>query len=95
MIITAKGKSGSIDELQRKAATSEFICIRCGGLLVKEAAIDFSSSTGEVEQGARRCVQCGDVIDAVILRHRQIGLGSSSLPLTVIPVPLAESHAAV
>lgn len=45
-------------------------CSRCGGLMVIEQHADFP---------ARRCVQCGEVIDPVILENRQrqpaIGIG--------------------
>ena len=47
-------------------------CLRCGGFLVVEHGLDLLNSTGQVECQALRCVQCGDVIDAVILRHRQM-----------------------
>ena len=46
-------------------------CIRCGGLLVQEFCLDFFNCTGELEAEARRCVQCGGVVDPVILRNRR------------------------
>jgi len=39
-------------------------CPRCGGLMVAEWCEDLSDYT------AQRCVQCGEVIDPVILRNR-------------------------
>jgi hypothetical protein len=48
------------------------ICNRCGGLMVSDLCIDLLNSTNELECTARRCVQCGDIIDAVILRNRSI-----------------------
>ena len=45
-------------------------CCRCGGLMVKEISMDLWNSTSELECVTRRCVQCGDIIDAVILRNR-------------------------
>jgi len=39
-------------------------CSRCGGLMVAEWCEDLSDYT------AQRCVQCGEVIDPVILRNR-------------------------
>ena len=47
-------------------------CARCGGLMVEEACQDFWDAGNAT---VRRCVQCGDVIDAVILknRHRMVG----------------------
>lgn len=40
-------------------------CVRCGGFMVTEQLID---------QPAHRCVQCGEVIDPVILQNRRRGL---------------------
>lgn len=45
-------------------------CSRCEGLMVTEEYADFR---------ARRCVQCGEIIDPIILENRQrrlpIGVG--------------------
>ena len=41
-------------------------CPRCSGLMVAEWCEDLSDYT------AQRCVQCGEVIDPVILRNRGI-----------------------
>lgn len=49
---------------------SRSICTRCGGLMVSDVCTDLRNSTSELECTARRCVQCGDIIDAVILRNR-------------------------
>ncbi len=50
------------------------ICRRCGGFLVDEHCMDVDLAIGENRQGnkfwAMRCVQCGDLIDATILRNR-------------------------
>ena len=51
---------------------SRTTCTRCGGLMVNEFCIDLFNSSSEIECPARRCVQCGDIIDAVILRNRSI-----------------------
>lgn len=44
-------------------------CHRCGGLMVSQFYLDLLNSTGELIETLRR-VQCGDVVDPVILRHR-------------------------
>jgi quercetin dioxygenase-like cupin family protein len=41
---------------------SHINCARCGGLMVDEQHVDLS---------AQRCVQCGEIIDPVILQNRQ------------------------
>jgi quercetin dioxygenase-like cupin family protein len=54
---------------------SRINCARCGGLMVTEQQVDLS---------AQRCVQCGEVIDPVILQNRQrhppIGGARRSMP---------------
>jgi hypothetical protein len=40
-------------------------CTRCGGLMVTEQFIDLP---------AHRCVQCGEIVDPVILQNRQRGI---------------------
>jgi len=47
------------------------ICARCGGLLVRHVCMDLYGTGSELQITARRCVQCGDVIDSVILRNRR------------------------
>jgi hypothetical protein len=63
------------------------ICTRCGGLMVNSFYLDLLNSTGELEIAAKRCVQCGEVVDSVILLNRQlrqdslaIQLGGKTLP---------------
>ena len=41
-------------------------CSRCGGLMVMEQLID--------DLPAQRCVQCGELVDPVILHNRQRGV---------------------
>ncbi|MDH5700602.1 MAG: hypothetical protein OEZ41_11645 [Nitrospirota bacterium] len=48
------------------------ICLRCGGLMVKEVSLDLMNGSSELECTTKRCVQCGDILDPVILRNRRI-----------------------
>ena len=48
----------------------ESICSRCGGLMVQDFCLDVLGNIGESEFAAKRCVQCGEVVDPVILRNR-------------------------
>lgn len=74
MIPTMTEKKLSIDERHRPPAgyqlRPETSCTRCGGLMVREICLDLFNSTTEAECAARRCVQCGDIIDTTILRNR-------------------------
>ena len=45
-------------------------CIRCGGLMVTDFSMDLLFCIGEAEFFAKRCVQCGEVVDPVILSNR-------------------------
>ena len=47
-------------------------CHRCGGFLVPESWTDLAKTADEREIAPRRCVQCGDIVDAVILKNRSI-----------------------
>ena len=54
------------------AAKHETPCTRCGGLMVNDSYIDLLNSVGESKFAAKRCVQCGEVVDSVILHNRQL-----------------------
>ena len=45
-------------------------CTRCGGLLIGDGLFDQFDDTGHTRQWARRCVQCGDIVDPLILKRR-------------------------
>ena len=54
------------------AAPHESMCARCGGLMVTDFCMDLLFCIGETEFAAQRCVQCGEIVDPVILRNRGI-----------------------
>jgi hypothetical protein len=58
------------------------MCERCGGLMVTERYEDPLGLPGQYECVARRCVQCGEIVDPVILSNRRNGLGRSGHSLT-------------
>lgn len=45
-------------------------CGRCSGLMVLEHCTDLLELSGDIDFLAFRCLQCGDVVDPVILRNR-------------------------
>ena len=53
-------------------------CTRCGGLMVQDFCLDVLGNMGESEFAAKRCVQCGEVVDPVILHNR----GARQEPMT-------------
>ena len=50
----------------------ESMCTRCGGLMVQDFCLDVLGNISESEFAAKRCVQCGEVVDSVILLNRQL-----------------------
>ena len=46
------------------------VCHRCKGLLVREFCFDLHNETGENGFWSLRCLQCGELIDPLILLHR-------------------------
>ncbi len=52
-----------------KEIVSAARCLRCGGLMVAEPCTNFWDDAENLAM--RRCVQCGEVIDPVILQNRQ------------------------
>lgn len=50
-------------------------CSRCRGLMVLEQSFDSLFGAGPENVPLRRCVQCGEVIDPVILQNRRSQYG--------------------
>ena len=79
-------KEKTRDEQTRSHAVSsalphESMCARCGGLMVTDFYMDLLFCIGETEFAAQRCVQCGEIVDPVILRNR----GTIQEPVTAQP----------
>lgn len=66
----------NVGQIKRQSALSSVLlhssCLRCGGFMVKDLSMDLLNSTGELECVTTRCVQCGDILDSVILQNRSI-----------------------
>ena len=73
---TVSGISAGKETLPHQACTPasryRITCVRCSGLMVGEFCMDLQNSTGELEIETFRCVQCGEVVDPVILANRAI-----------------------
>lgn len=69
------------------AAQQESTCARCGGLMVPEFCMDLLFCIGETEFAAQRCVQCGEVVDPVILRNRQLRRDATTARLVEKTLP--------
>ncbi len=53
------------------AAQHESMCDRCAGLMMTDFCMDLLFCIGETEFAAQRCVQCGEIVDPVILSNRK------------------------
>ena len=53
------------------AVEYESTCTRCGGFMVNDSYLNLLNNIGESKFSAKRCVQCGDVVDSVVLLNRQ------------------------
>lgn len=71
--MTRLDQKGSVGELQDRSAFSPVLirstaCLICGGLMVPEVFPELGFRWSEI--AAERCVQCGETVDAVILKNR-------------------------
>ena len=55
---------------------SSIRCPSCMGLMMVEESFDSIAGGGQAGSLVRRCVQCGEVVDPVILQNRQLQLGT-------------------
>ena len=46
-------------------------CQRCQGCMISDHFMDLMNVTGEMDFNGWRCLNCGNIIDPVIVRQRQ------------------------
>lgn len=56
------------DRVQRLA--NRINCSRCGGMLNRTFCISPEQGTWDFEIPVGKCLQCGDIVDPTILKHR-------------------------
>ncbi|MDC8447431.1 MAG: hypothetical protein LV473_03640 [Nitrospira sp.] len=56
------------NQMSFSVPSSKDDCRRCGGLMVPEVFPELDLRWSEVS--AERCVQCGEIVDSVILKNR-------------------------
>jgi hypothetical protein len=56
--------------------------------MVSDFSIDLLDSAGESELALKRCVQCGEVVDAVIQRNRRL----RQEPITITKTEMLGEH---
>ena len=47
-------------------------CLRCQGLMVDDHLFDLEGAYGQLWTTSRRCLNCGEVQDAMIAQHRRL-----------------------
>lgn len=45
-------------------------CQRCNGLMLRDSFVDLRDDTGRLKFEGWRCLNCGEVVDPVVLTHR-------------------------
>lgn len=45
-------------------------CSRCRGCMIRDRFMDLLDDTGQVDILAWRCLNCGEVLDGVVMNHR-------------------------
>ena len=66
-----KNERNGRNRLERDTISESVHCSRCTGLMVVEQGFDSMLGSSEADVSLRRCVQCGEVVDQIILRNRQ------------------------
>ncbi len=46
-------------------------CVRCGGYLVREEFVDLGGTCEPLMTVACRCMNCGNVVDELIIQHQK------------------------
>ena len=62
-------------------------CLRFGGLMMADQCFDFWSDSGNLDFLAWRCVQCGEIVDPIILRNRHLQLSGILPKMREVQVP--------
>ena len=63
-IHTSPDDPGRLDKISQKT------CYRCGGLMEDTFCISPDEGTADFQVPAMKCLQCGDIVDPVILKNR-------------------------
>ena len=68
--LTDRKETGLLLAARLQHLNSPFTCHRCQGLFVRVFCMDIYDSTGENGFWALRCLQCGELLDPLILQNR-------------------------
>ncbi|MDR4495663.1 MAG: hypothetical protein AB7P17_10770 [Nitrospirales bacterium] len=68
--ISLTGQSKETNLTYSRMLENEDTCTRCGGFMVSHWCMNVNYDAGGMEILTKRCLQCGEVIDPVILENR-------------------------
>ncbi len=72
------------------------VCTRCGGFMVSHWCMNVNYDAGGMEILTKRCLQCGEVIDPVILENRlnpqREAMKKKTRPLLSRPLASSTKH---
>lgn len=77
MVESRERKSNSRSRIGAESFGEATRCPRCNGLMVGEQGFAATIDTGETIMSLRRCVQCGEIVDPVILQNRRLQHGTN------------------
>lgn len=66
-------------EMQKEEAIkmpTDRSCPRCEGMMVQSSFLDLEDDTGQHEFWALRCVQCGNIVDPLIMKNQRETVGA-------------------
>ncbi len=73
MTLTTQHSSQHTGRRDNEIAGKPFThCARCGGFLVRSFCISPDQGTSEFQIPVWKCLQCGDLFDATILKNRHL-----------------------
>ena len=72
---------------ERCMASQRNACIRCGGYLVQEDFVDLGGTCEPLMTVACRCMNCGNVVDELIIHHQKRDHTECMVPRSFIWIP--------
>ncbi|HEV8243751.1 MAG TPA: hypothetical protein VGQ07_07135 [Nitrospirales bacterium] len=64
------GKTSMMTRMASAEASDAGLCPRCSGFMVQERFDDFPGGVAGLPFQGVRCVNCGEILDLLILEHR-------------------------
>ena len=96
--LTSASPPTNVSSVKTEQPKTSDKCTRCGGFMVSHWCMNVNYDAGGMEILTQRCLQCGEVIDPVILENRQHpereALKKKTRPLLSRPLASSKSKSA-